>query len=463
MNTRQADYWTTTGRQRESGGLTTRVWGVARLLRATLVGLALVGSLITATLIYSAQPPTAGPQQSPGAIFTTTADGTATNANTVYLTKDDVYLNGGPTHPGAAGMDDGFYYVQVTAPSGIPVLGVSPGAAVQVTNGEFAQLYQLSAIVNTASSGFTLPGYDDTTNPGGEYKVWVSKTADFFPDLSKTDNFKVRDGGGGPGGDDTAILQIVKFYDTNANGVQDDVVAEPAITGWLFHVSDDIHLDRWTPITLILAAPGTYTIYEMSPLEPAWIHTTPDVVQLSLGVGTQDTEMFGNVCLGQRGGLTLGFWSNKNGQKATTTADLVYLSGLNLRNGNGTMFDPTTTAQLSRWLLNANAVNMANMLSAQLAAMELNVRHTAVSGVAGDYILYRPELNQFGITYNSGFITVNTLMAEANAALADPNGYTITAGPVRTYQEALKNALDDANNNRAIYVLPPSPLSTFTF
>jgi len=430
---------------------------LAKLLVSTLVGLSLAASLMSA-----AQPPTAGPQQSPGAIFTTTADGTAVNANTVYLTKDDVYLNGGPTHPGAAGLDDGYYFVMVTAPSGDPVLGVSSGAVVHVTNGEFDQLYQLSAIVNLPPD-FTVAGYADTPNPGGEYKVWASKTADFQPNLSKTDNFKVKDdGGGGPGGDNTAVLHIVKFYDTNADGVMGDPVAEPAITGWLFHVSDDIHLDRWTPITLILAAPGTYTIYEMAPLEQSWIHTTPEIVQLNLGTGIEVTQEFGNVCLGQRGGLTLGFWSNKNGMKATSGTDLQFLGTLNLRNANGTPFDPTTTAQLSKWLLNANAVNMANMLSAQLAAMELNVRHPAVSGVSEEYILYRPELNPFGITYNSGFITVQTLMQAADASLG-ANGYTVTAGPERTYQELLKNALDDANNNRPFYVLPPSPLSTFTF
>ena len=44
-----------------------------------------------------------------------------------------------------------------------------------------------------------------------------------------------------------------------------------------------------------------------------------------------------------------------------------------------TRTSPTRLGQnktaLHDWLLNANATNMAYMLSAQLAAMELNVRH----------------------------------------------------------------------------------------
>ena len=46
----------------------------------------------------------------------------------------------------------------------------------------------------------------------------------------------------------------------------------------------------------------------------------------------------------------------------------------------------------------------------------------------------------------AGFATVGDLMAEANASLGT-YGYTLVANAVRTYQEALKSALDNANNN----------------
>jgi hypothetical protein len=50
---------------------------------------------------------------------------------------------------------------------------------------------------------------------------------------------------------------------------------------------------------------------------------------------------------------------------------------------------------------------------------------------------------------------------EANTSLAS-NGLTVTTGAVRTYQEALKNALDSANNNFNFLQSNPSACS-YTF
>jgi len=127
---------------------------------------------------------------SSGAIWTTDSTCERVNEN-LYPSKDAVYLSGGPAKPGQNGLPDGAYYVQVTEPEGSrSLLGSTPTASVQVTNGEFTQCYQLWAILRKASDG-TQQGYDDTTNPGGEYKVWVSKNSDFPNSESKTDNFKV--------------------------------------------------------------------------------------------------------------------------------------------------------------------------------------------------------------------------------------------------------------------------------
>jgi hypothetical protein len=144
-----------------------------------------------------------------GAIFTTLPNCEVVNANTQYTSKCDVYLNGGPAHPGAAGLPDGSYYVMVTDPSGKVILGSSLGsgndAPIQVMNGAFAQCYQLWALVIKGSDGSQ--GFDDTPNPGMQYKVWVSSRADFPENQSKTDAFKAPDcpcdcGGGGDGGGD---------------------------------------------------------------------------------------------------------------------------------------------------------------------------------------------------------------------------------------------------------------------
>jgi hypothetical protein len=389
----------------------------------------------------------------PGAVFTTDSTCTGVDLN-IYGSKDDVYISGGPSHPGAASLPDGSYCVQVTSPDGT-VLGQSAAGGVTVVGGQFAQCYQLSSILNTATSGFTTPGYDDTNNPGGEYKVWVSTDCTFTNNSTKTDNFKVRSGGGGSG--NTSTLCVTKFYDANANGIKDG--NEQDITGWLFQVfaDDNLQLTRETPRCMVLD-PGTYTVIEGTPVESNWIRSTDSEFGVNLVADKETDVAFGNVCLGAGGGLTLGFWSNKNGQKLETAADFTFLNSLCLVNATGghqTFSTTLTTAknQLNTWLLNATATNMAYMLSAQLATMELNVRHGFVSGAA---------LVETGGCGNAGFdgsfITINDLMAAANQSLcAHPN--TVSAGPDRAYQECLKNALDDANNNKNFVESSPCPFS----
>lgn len=400
--------------------------------------LALIVALL-APLIAVAGPPVSG------AIFTTDAACAGVNLN-IYGDKADVYLDGGPTHPGAAGLPDGVYYVQVTEPDGT-VLGVSNGAAVTVSGGNFAQCYQLSAILLTASSGFTAAGYDDTTNAGGEYKVWVSNESSFTNEATKTDNFKVKSVG-----DQTppsGTIDVLKFYDANANGLNDD---GQLIAGWRVRIQDSINYIRFTPVSVIVD-PDDYVVTESTPLETNWMATTANPVAFTLVDGQLQTVEFGNLCLGAGGGLTLGFWSNKNGQALVGADDLALLVGLNLRNANGSAFDPANYAALRAWLLNASATNMANMLSAQLAAMQLNVYNGKVSGAA---LIYAPGT----ASANSlGFATVNAVLVEANAELG-LHGLTLSGNASRAYQEALKNALDRANNN--LNFVQPTPCA-FSF
>jgi hypothetical protein len=373
----------------------------------------------------------------PGAVFTTDSTCTGVNLN-IYGSKDAVYLDGGPAHPGAAGLADGSYYVQVTEPDGT-VLGKSTTAVVQVSGGEFAECYQLSAILLSTSSSFTAAGYDTTSNPGGEYKVWVSSVAEFDNDSTKTDNFKVKDTGGEQ--PEAATLQVIKFYDANANGLNDD---SATIVGWKVRIQDGMDIIRYTPVSVVVE-PDDYTITEFTPVETNWIHTTATVVGVTLADGDDETVEFGNVCLGAGGGHTLGFWSNKNGQAVmndggSSASELALLAGLNLRNANGSNFDPTTYAAFRTWLLNATATNMAYMLSAQLAAMELNVESGMVDGSA---LVYAPGSSSAN---SLGFASINALMGEANTELG-LHGNVLADSPDRAYQEALKNALDAANNN----------------
>ena len=389
----------------------------------------LLGALAMSVLPFAALPTYAAPLS--GAIFTTDSTCSGVDLN-IYSSKDAVYLNGGPAHPGAAGLPDGSYYVQVTTPSGAQ-LGASSGAAVTVSGGIFADCYQLSSILLKTSDG--TPGYDDTTNDGGEYKVWVSTGPLFEASSSKTDNFKV----------DAIIdestpprLLVVKFYDANANGTKDP--GEDFLLNWKVHIVDGIDNFRFTPVDMTVA-PDTYTVSELPPNEPNWYPTTPTSVEVVLAANDVKTVTFGNVCLGAGGGLTLGFWSNRNGQAQFVVGDdLAQMVLLNLRNANGTAFDPAGYTAFRTWLLGASATNMAYMLSAQLAAMKLNVINGNVSGTA---IIYAPgttSANAFG------FAAVDAIIAEANASLGS-SGLTLSGNPERAHQEALKTALDKANNN----------------
>jgi hypothetical protein len=426
---------------------------------ASLAAAAVLAILFAAGTSLRADPPL------PGAIFTTDSTCNGVDLN-VYGAKTEVYLNGGPAHPGAASLPDGNYYVQVTDPSGACVLGTSIGTAnetpFQVTGGN-APCIQLCAILTNgpgacAANGVDAScGYNDTTNPGGEYKVWVSKESTFTNNSTKTDNFKVKPN------PIVARLCVDKFYDANANGQKDN--GEVSLNGWQFTIVADDNLinTRFTsPLCMSLDA-DLYHIFEASPVQTNWLHTTPTTQDLT--IPPDATVEFGNVCVGAGGGLTLGFWSNKNGQNLENASDFTALNLLCLRNATGANQDFTgTLAQqktaLNTWLLNANATNMAYMLSAQLTAMELNVRHAFVNGTklvyGGDCVKAYQQSQQ--LPGSNGFITINDLMTAASNELC-AHGYTPSGNQFRAYQECLKTTLDDGNNNKNFVQSTPCPFS----
>lgn len=241
-----------------------------------------------------------------------------------------------------------------------------------------------------------------------------------------------------------------KFYDTNLNGVFDE--GEKPIAGWKIQIfkGDDLIETKFTDINgeVMFTVPyGDYTIKEVMPLNKCWIPTTPMERPVTVERNeTSDRVEFGNVCIGEGGGKTLGFWSNKNGQKIFEGTDkgassLEMLRGLNLRDASGNNFDPTTYTQFRTWLLGGNATNMSYMLSVQLSAMKLNVAKGLVNGEA---MIYVPLLTD--IANPVGFASVNSVMAAADAELG-LHGTAFSEDAWRSYQGNLKNALDDANNN----------------
>jgi hypothetical protein len=417
-------------------------------------------------------------------VYTTTASGANVNAN-IYANKADVYLSGGPTNfPGCNqnGLAVGTYYFQVTTPNGnllstdtIGARKVEVGAGQKVISNYIGNPLTHLVSASTSPCGSKLVQllpYDDTTNAGGEYKLWLfgpncsfdSAYSDASTALlgtaltgcqSKTDNFKVRqETGCEPMCSDPTPVAIfgTKFYDANLNGVQD---GEPGIAGWRIEKEPPTPRDiTYTDVNgiygfLVQPNSGMYTISEVFPAGP-WLATTPlsgQVTVLSVDVAGPN---FGNVCLGPGGGMTLGFWSNKNGQALFGPDDLALMASLNLRDANGNPFDPANYAAFRTWILAANATNMAYMLSAQLAAMELNVLNGKVNGSA---LIYAPGTTGANAL---GFASVNAVMMEANTSLGT-YGSTPSGHSERAHQTALKDALDKANNN--LNFLQPGPQS----
>ncbi len=139
-------------------------------------------------------------------------------------------------------------------------------------------------------------------------------------------------------------------------------------------------------------------------------------------------------------GRTKGFWQSPNGQKLFGSDDLALMQSLCLRRWNGTDFDPTSYEHFRYWIKEANAVNMAYMLSAQLAAMALNINN----GLVGeDCCVYAPCLKNWT---GSEVVPIGDVVELANEALC-ADGYTPSGDSNRYYQELLKNVLDQANNN----------------
>ncbi len=432
-----------------------------------------------------------------GAIFTT--DNTATGVNiNLFTNKADVYLNGGPQNLNSAGLPDGDYYFQVTNPSGSVLLSTDNavdrvlhvvGGVVHGCLGHTATGTHANGAFNPSNGSIAvqLIPYNDTPNNGGVYKVHLipvtKATIDgidptvlhFSASDSKTDNFRVLKDGPPP--PQFSLLSGNKWYDVNVNGSFD--AGEVGIGGFMITINWTEGSDAFSDVVFTSALAenlgyyeyplpfgSVFVVCEVLPLGP-WIQTGP-ITGATSGVATVDGDKcwqgtasvdvidgldFFNVCLGPGGGKTLGFWSNKNGQAqmndgGTMAPELALLSGYCLRNATGADFNPGSYSSFRSWLLSANATNMAYMLSAQFAAMVLNVEAGFVSGGS---LVYAPGLGA------SDFISITDLLAAANAALC-ADGYTPSGDPNRALQGALKNALDRANNNLNFVQPGPCPV-----
>ena len=201
-------------------------------------GLRLLNGVLAALTLFVLAAGTPAYAQLSGAIFTTESTGTVVNGN-LYTNKTDVYLDGGPQGNApcsAAGLPDGHYYFQVTDPPGATLLSSDAISEREVTvSGGLITAYL--GTTHTVGSGkctggisVALAPFDDTPNPGGEYKVWMTPIGDYATNCpnfgfcdSKTDSFKVKKS-------TAAYVTVCKFNDQNNNGVRD--AGEPLIPHW---------------------------------------------------------------------------------------------------------------------------------------------------------------------------------------------------------------------------------------
>jgi uncharacterized repeat protein (TIGR01451 family) len=259
--------------------------------------------------------------------------------------------------------------------------------------------------------------------------------------------------------EDTASVDLIamicgyKFYDANANGVWDD--GEPPVAGF--------KIELYSGTTLLATAftaadgsycldgldAGTYTVQEVLP-PGGWMPTTPTSINVTLLSGEiKENNNFGNLCLEPgHGGKTLGYWANA-GNSLIDSSDVGVLNALNLFRPNGWNYPPfssdinTARSQIKNYLLKADAKNMWWMLSAQLIATILNVRHGYLDG--STLVCVNPPTC-------STFMTISDIINGAIGALGD--------NVPRATQEYWKNLLDKLNNNQLPFVSPePCPIN----
>jgi hypothetical protein len=255
-----------------------------------------------------------------------------------------------------------------------------------------------------------------------------------------------------------------KWYDLNMNGVRD--AGEVAIKGFKI----ELHNSTGLFATVFTNSAGeycfdnlplgNYTVKEVPP-NSQWLPTT----SMSLAVPLTRNEMmsegndFGNICLGDGGGRTIGYWTNKNGQAELTTKwSTVVASGVlrdpifaGLPNTNKKAPYFTSPAQVKNFLNKAeSSVNVAGpryMLAAQYLAMKLNV----ITGhVVGSSLIYVGDLNGNGLADASDFMTVNAVLLKVRAEWSTWN---------RNTQECWKKVLDNGNNNKIFLCSSPCAIT----
>lgn len=365
-----------------------------------------------------------------------------------------------------AALPTGIYLVYVTDPIGghdeVVSLADVTDRLIQVTNDAgvitLSRPYSVSAEVPAFGAGLNgvgqsmplFPFFSASWDPCN-FKAWLGNS--WGEPLDPANPYALRGGvdtstglcrvrsytsfrvGDGTGSDVTGFV----FDDANRNGVLDPdesgLIGEEVrlvnAGGSVSVLTDDTGSFRFVDVAI-----GAYTV-EIT-VTTGSVATTPTSYSIDVcGCSDVAVDGFGQAqeCM-RCDGHTIGYWRNCHGLRLIADHNLLpQLNSLGLVNSCGQRVSFASLSQFACWLQGANSVNMAYMLSAQLAAMYLNV---AVGFVDEDCLMRDACL---------GDLRVGELMAQAIASL-NANGYTPRCHRARAQQERLKNALDDGNNNR---------------
>lgn len=250
----------------------------------------------------------------------------------------------------------------------------------------------------------------------------------------------------------TTYLCVNAFYDANANGYRDWWSENTPLEGISIALTDGSTVTQLTgsdgKACFGNLSPGLYTIKGI-----ASAGYLPTLDSLLVYVGDPQTFDLGMACTGSAGARNFSFWMNKQGQVAFDALPdwqqskvLGMLQYLNLRNADGSDYDPGSFEELRNWLQHANAKNIAYKLSAQMAVLYLN----AEIGNLDDRAIYTPGINYWG--YQRDFMNVNTVIWYVNQQLFE-NSYGGDAS--RTLHKSLSKMLEDANADKTYVQLQP--------
>lgn len=252
----------------------------------------------------------------------------------------------------------------------------------------------------------------------------------------------------------TTSICATAFYDANANGYK-DYFENYLMEGISFELSGVgtlyTGIDGKTCFNGL--TPGLFTIQETLP--PGYFSTSPD--SLTFYLNQPQNLYFGMVCIGGAGAENIAFWMGKKGKAAFDSLQswqqdyiLSSLRYLNLRNSDGSDFDPWTYQELSTWLQRANAKNMAYKVSAQMAVLYLNSEVRMLYSRA----LQTPGINFLGIDYK--FMDLSLFIFYANQQLFT-NSFGKDAD--RNLHQDLYELMVKANNDSIFVQLEPCYLN----